>query len=74
MRYKLFQSCYTLLHHGNEKMLKLDVPKLVVTDCEEGFREMHDIYWYSTSSIRIELDYKLMDADYHLDYRKLFSP
>ena len=62
---------FTLLHHGNEKMNEVTLPKLVVTDCEEGFKEARQ---YGIQPRQFgSLDYKLMDAEYHLDYRKLFS-
>tara|TARA_Y100000385_G_C13038898_1_gene614344 strand:+ start:211 stop:1095 length:885 start_codon:yes stop_codon:yes gene_type:complete len=62
---------FTLLHHGNEQMNEISLPKLVVTDCEEGFREARQ---YGMNPAQYEsLDYKSFNAEYHLDYRKLFS-
>ena len=61
----------TLLHHGNEMMSQVDMAKLVVTNCEEGFKESRqygiDPRQYAS------LDYKSIDALYHLDYRNLFT-
>ncbi len=61
----------TLLHHGNEQMNKVNLPKLVVTDCAEGYNEAK-LYGMNPRQC-MSLDYKSMDAEYHLDYRKLFT-
>lgn len=61
----------TILHHGNEMMNQVTLPKLVVTDCEEGFNESEQ-YGISPKMYN-HLDYKSMDAEYHLDYRNLFT-
>ena len=64
-------SRFTLLHHGNQQMNEVKLPKLVVTECAEGYSEAR---LFGMNPRQYEsLDYKSMDAEYHMDYRKLFS-
>ena len=55
----------------------LDNPKLVITPCDEGFKEMnlYNSGFFDDETIRLvqSTDYQSIAADYYLDYRNLFT-
>ena len=74
---------HTIINHGipsqidGKAAVMLDVPKIVITPCKEGFEEMRQ---YINGHLKDEkldeiesIDYHSIPADYYLDYRNLFT-
>lgn len=74
---------HTILNHAipsqidGKVAVMLDVPKIVITPCEEGFKEMRQYITGHLSDKKLDeiesTDYNSIPADYYLDYRNLFT-
>tara|TARA_Y100000114_G_scaffold155880_1_gene181235 strand:+ start:1141 stop:1914 length:774 start_codon:yes stop_codon:yes gene_type:complete len=73
---------HTALNHAFPNLIDgqasvlLNIPKLVITPCKEGFQEMRQYAGFmgkQTLSIIESIDYHSITADYYLDYRNLFT-
>ena len=74
---------HTILNHGipslmdGQAAVQLDIPKIVVTPCSEGFKGMRQYVTGHMTEKEMEevesINYHSIPADYYLDYRNLFT-